>query len=186
MDFNAPKNEELMIDVSRCERIEDWDQFFLSMCFLMARKSKDPSTKTGCVVVRDRRILSVGYNGFPVGCDDSPDLYANRELKYSRVVHCDTNSIYSAAREGISLKNATMYLTGPPCSECTKGIINAGIVEVVWPKINKFECDPSTGKRWSGDAVNASDKEANSFVMMQQAGVLYRRWYPPNPSNLEK
>lgn len=176
MRFDAPSNEDMLVDVSKMDRIEDWHQFFLSMCFLMARKSKDPSTKTGCVVVRDRRILSVGYNGFPIGCDDSPDLYADRELKYSRVVHCDTNAIYSAARVGISLVGSTMYLTGPPCSECTKGIINAGIVEVIWPAVNKFECDPETGARWTGDAIDAADQEANNTIMMRQAGVTFWRW----------
>lgn len=165
------QNSDLLLDVSGGERIEDWDQFFLSICFVVARKSKDPSTKTGCVVVKDRRILSTGYNGFPVGCDDNPELYADRSIKYARVVHCDTNAIYSAARNGIALSGATMYLTGPPCNECTKGIINAGIIEVVWPKNNKFEADEATMARWK-------DSMEHSFTMMAQSGVKTRRWEP--------
>jgi dCMP deaminase len=137
--FSDLAAEELLKDVSKVDRIEDWDQFFISLCFLAARKSKDPSTKTGCVLVRDRRVLAIGYNGFPIGVKDSPKLYADREYKYKTVVHCDLNSIYSCAREGIATKGATMYLTGPPCVECTKGIINSGIIEVVWPVLNKFE-----------------------------------------------
>ena len=80
--FSTIAASELLKDVSCLDRIEDWDHFFLSMAFLCARKSKDPSTKTGCVLVRDRRILSTGYNGFPCGCLDAPELYDEREYKY--------------------------------------------------------------------------------------------------------
>jgi dCMP deaminase len=173
--FSGVDASELIKDVSKLERIEDWDQYFLSMTFLAARRSKDPSTKTGCVVVRDRQVLTTGYNGFPRGCDDSPELYADRDLKYRRVVHCDTNAIISAAREGIKLLGATMYLTGPPCTRCTTNIINAGIIEVVWPKVNKFESDPETGARWEGDALDSADQESESLLLLRQAGVAYRR-----------
>lgn len=151
------------------EQIRDWDEFFLTMCELVARKSKDPSTKTGCVVADpDKRIRSMGFNGFPQGVDDSPARYLDRELKYALIAHCDANAVFSAARAGISLKGCTMFLTGPPCSECTKSIIQAGIVEVVWPKDNPFE-EPGRRERW---AVSLDRAE----MMATESGVKFRRW----------
>ena len=149
--------------------IEDWDELFLRMCFLVSRKSKDPSTRTGCVVVdRNHRIRSMGFNGFPQGVEDDPERYADRELKYRLIAHCDSNAIFSAARIGIPLEGCTMYLTGPPCSECTKAIIQAGIERVVWPRWNKFEDDPATRERWAV-SIGCSD------LMAREAGVSFER-----------
>jgi dCMP deaminase len=89
-------------------------------------------------------------------------------LKYKLIEHCDRNAIYSAARIGVSLEGCTMYLTGPPCHDCMRGIIQCGIVEVVWPADNKFERDEETFKRWS-----------ESFMAMNllavESGVRMRR-----------
>ena len=129
--------------------MNNWDKFFIDMCLLTASKSKDPSTKTGCVVVdQTNRVRSVGYNGFPVGVEDKKERYDDRETKYMFIEHCDRNAIYSAARAGISLEGCTMYLTGPPCHDCTRGIIQAGIKKVKWPKDNPFENNPETKTRW--------------------------------------
>ena len=153
------------------ERFYKWDHMFLAMATLVSLKSKDPSTKTGCVVVdADNRIRSMGYNGFPQGVKDSHQRYEDRELKYALIAHCDANAIFSAARAGIPLKGCTMYLTGPPCAECTKGIIQAGIVEVVWPLDNKFE-EPETRARWAKSLGQAE-------MMADEAGVRFRRWSP--------
>jgi dCMP deaminase len=150
-------------------RIESWDELFLEMCFLISRKSKDPSTRTGCVVVDgNNRIRSMGFNGFPQGVGDEPERYADRELKYRLIAHCDENAIFSAARIGIPLDGCTMYLTGPPCSNCTKGIIQAGIRRVVWPRWNKFEDDVSTRERWRTSLQSAE-------LMAHEAGVLFER-----------
>jgi dCMP deaminase len=174
--FSQVTNEQLLYDVSYCERIDNWDQFFLSIAFLSARRSKDPSTKTGCCVTRDRHILTTGYNGFARGCPDDPELYADREYKYANIVHCDHNAVLQAAYDGISLKGATMYLTAPPCTSCSLGIIQSGIIEVVWPADNKFECDPETGKRWDGDATG----DAQALKNLAAAGVAASRWGPVN------
>lgn len=146
-----------------------WDLRFLAIANECASWSKDPSTQTGCVIVdADRNIVSTGYNGFPRGVADVFERYHDREVKYRLVVHCDTNAIYSAARRGVALLGATMYLTGPPCNECMKGIIQVGIVRVVWPKDNKFENDPATRERWK-DAIAAT------YLMAQEAGVIFDR-----------
>ncbi len=113
--------------------------------------SKDPSKKIGCIAVKDRRIIATGFNGFPKGIEDLPDRLNNRELKYKYVVHAEMNCIYNASHHGISLKDTTMYVYGlPTCSECAKGIIQAGVTRVVyqaeeipsqWEKSNMLTID---------------------------------------------
>lgn len=170
-EFSDVKSEQLLHDVSRQDRITSWDHYFLAMAFLAARKSKDPSTKTGCVIMRDRQILTTGYNSFARGCDDSPHLYEDKAYKYANIVHCDHNAVLQGSRVGVSLLGATMYLTGPPCSSCTQSIINAGIIEVVWPVKNKFECTAETKATWEKDLIQAQKN-------LDQAGVVWSRWAP--------
>jgi len=117
---------------------DKWDWRFLSMAEMVASWSKDPSTKCGAVIVRpDRSIASLGFNGFPRGCDDSAALYADRELKLERVVHAEVNALL-AARE--PLHGYTMYTwppgAGPSCARCTSCIIQAGIKRVVYKNID--------------------------------------------------
>lgn len=146
-----------------------WDRRFLALAEVIATWSKDPSTQTGCVVVdEDRAIVATGYNGFPRGVRDTQDRYENRELKYQLVAHCDSNAVFSAARRGVSLAGATMYLTGPPCNECTKAIIQAGITRVAWPRDNKFEQDEATRARWAS-SIGISEQ------MAEEAGVEFTR-----------
>lgn len=171
--FSSVGNSELLHDVSRQPRIENWDEYFLAIAFLVARKSKDPSTKTGCVTQRDNRILTTGYNGFSMGCPDGEELYADRDYKYLNIAHADRNAVFAAAYQGVSLKGATMYITGPPCTNCSQAIIQAGITRVVWPEANKFESDLETGNRWEGDATGSSSQ---SMKNLRAAGVAYERW----------
>lgn len=146
-----------------------WDQCFIEMCRTIARRSKDPSTQTGCIVVRpDKSIVSAGYNGFPRGVKDTEDRYHDRPTKYAMIAHCDANAIFSAAKHGLSLAGCTMYLTGPPCDECTKAIIQAGVTEVVWPANNPFERDPATRARWDWSVSTGAR-------MAEEAGVTFRR-----------
>lgn len=110
-----------------------WDHRFLDMASLVASWSRDPSTRCGAVIVRpDKTVASVGFNGFPKGCDDDPALYEDRETKYSRVVHAEQNALLHA---GESVKGYTMYTWppgfGPSCDRCSAHIIQAGITRVV-------------------------------------------------------
>ena len=115
--------------------MSDWDSRFLKMATEVATWSKDPSRRIGCVIVKDRRILATGYNGFPRGIEDTPERLNTRELKYKYVVHGEMNAIYNAIQHGVSLNGATLYAIGLPiCSECAKGIIQVGIKRVVIPK----------------------------------------------------
>lgn len=112
---------------------EWWDKFFLGMAEYISTASKDPSTQCGAVIVRpDKTVASMGFNGFPKGCDDDPELYANRELKYSRVVHAEQNALLHAHEP---IKGYTLYSVpkgyGPTCDRCAAHVIQAGISRVV-------------------------------------------------------
>lgn len=108
-----------------------WDRFFLQMAYLCAEMSKDPSSKVGAVAVRAKRVLATGFNGFPAGMADDARLH-DREAKYPRIVHAEQNIIAWAARTGISLDRASLYVSPfHPCGDCAKLIAQAGISEVV-------------------------------------------------------
>lgn len=110
----------------------DWDTYFLSQCFLIAERSPDPDTKHGTIVVApDHTPLSVGYNGFPRGCDDSI-IPLTRPEKYAWIVHSEEAAIDNAAKHGMAaLQGSTFYTTGCPCSRCARDIINAGAVAII-------------------------------------------------------
>ena len=112
-----------------------WNELFMSIAQLSAMRSKDPSTQVGaCIVAPNNRVLAVGYNGFPNGCDDD-DLPWHRSggflnSKYAYVVHAELNAIMNGNRN--DLKGATMYVTLCPCNECAKAIVQAGISRVLY------------------------------------------------------
>jgi dCMP deaminase len=109
-----------------------WDIRWLRLAIEVSHWSKDPSSKVGAVAVRERRILASGFNGFPVGMLDDERL-ADREQKYPRIVHAEQNVIAWAAREGVSLLGASLYLSPlHPCPDCAKLIVQAGFAEVVY------------------------------------------------------
>lgn len=110
---------------------DKWDKRFLGMAELVASWSKDPSTKTGAVIVDlDNRVISVGYNGFPKGVKDDERLH-DRDLKYQLIVHCERNALLFAGR---NLKGCTLY-TWPfmSCSVCAAMVIQSGIKRCVAP-----------------------------------------------------
>jgi dCMP deaminase len=112
--------------------LNKWDHRFIRLANEIATWSKDPSSQIGCVIVKDNKVLATGYNGFPKGILDDPERLSNREIKYGLIVHAEMNAIYNAAFHGVSLLDATMYVTGlPVCSDCAKGVISAGIKRVV-------------------------------------------------------
>lgn len=113
--------------------MEKWDKRFIDLAAHIATWSKDPSTQVGAVIVDDnRRIVSVGYNGFPAGVNDTPDRYENREIKYEMIIHGEINAILFANRD---LHNCTLY-TWPfmPCSRCASIVTQKGINRVVAPE----------------------------------------------------
>ena len=117
--------------------LNKWDERFIAVAQEVSSWSKDPSKQIGCVAVKDKRTIATGFNGFPRDIEDTEDRLNDRDLKYKYVVHAEMNCIYNASYHGVSLKDSTMYIYGlPVCSECAKGIIQAGVKRVVWKAIN--------------------------------------------------
>lgn len=139
-----------------------WDHYYLDLAMVVATKSKDPSTKCSAICVsQDNSTLSTGFNGFPRGVnEDIPERW-ERPVKYEFIEHGERNCIHNAARQGISLSGSKMYLNYRPecCADCTKAIIQAGIVEVIGPPI----AFPGKGKGTSYDA---------NMDMFEEAGVI--------------
>ena len=108
-----------------------WDIRFMRMAHEVASWSKDPSTKVGCVLVKDRKIISMGYNGFPRLIEDDLNRLIDREVKYEMTVHAEQNAVITAALHGISTAGSTAYVTFSPCSRCAAVLINSGISTVV-------------------------------------------------------
>lgn len=132
-------------------KTDKWDKRFMELAKLISTWSKDPSTKTGAVIVRpDRTILAVGYNGFPKGMSDYDELYIDRETKYSRIVHCEMNSVLNAKQ---SVEGCTLY-TFPfaSCDRCAVHMITSGIKVCVFPKLPK-----KLEKRWKDSVEKTKD-----------------------------
>ena len=115
---------------------EKWDRRFLDLAKHVSDWSRDPSTKVGAVAVKDRRVLATAFNGLPRGVADLPGRLNNREEKYLRTVHAEANIVAQAARFGIDLFGASVYVWPfLPCSNCTTLMIQAGIIRVVVPDL---------------------------------------------------
>lgn len=116
------------------ERQKRWDERYVNLAREVATWSKDPSTKVGAVLVRpNNSVASTGFNGFPPGHDDSPELYGNRAYKYDHVVHAEVNALQFS--EGAA-KGATLYTSFPPCPACVSHAAASGVVRMVSPPIN--------------------------------------------------
>lgn len=137
----------------------NWDEYFMGLAHLSAFRSKDPNTQVGAAIVSpDKRVVGIGYNGFPNGCSDDEfpwgreGLYA--QTKYPFVVHAELNAILNSNQ---SVKDCTIYVSLFPCNECAKAIIQSGIKKIV------YESD----KYAETDGVKASKK------MLSSAGVEF-------------
>ncbi len=135
-----------------------WDEYFMGIAMLAARRSKDPSTQVGaCIVSQDNIIISTGYNGMPKGCSDDefPWNRDGEENKYPYVVHAELNAILNA--NGRDLRGSRIYVALFPCNECAKAIIQSGIKEVVY-----------LSDKYAGTPANVASKR-----MLDAAGVRY-------------
>lgn len=145
-------------------KILTWDEYFMSLSHLSGKRSKDPSTQVGaCIVNQNKRIVGIGYNGMPYGCNDDEYPWEREgdfmNTKYAYVVHAELNAILNSTAP---LKNCSIYVSLFPCNECAKAIIQSGITEVV------YESD----KYADTDSVKASKK------MFESAGVKLRQIKP--------
>ena len=138
-----------------------WDEYFM----LAAQRSKDNNTQVGaCIVNDENKILSIGYNGMPTGCDDDVMPWERSgdplNTKYFYVCHAELNAILNYG--GGSLKGARVYVTLFPCNECTKAIIQSGIKEIIY----------------LSDKYANTDSTIASKRMFDLTGVKYRPYVP--------
>ena len=134
----------------------NWDEYFMGVAMLAAKRSKDPNTQVGaCIVSADNIIISTGYNGMPKGCSDDefPWGRTGEETKYPYVVHAELNAILNA--NGRDLRGSRVYVALFPCNECAKAIIQSGVSEVVY-----------LSDKYAGTPMNAASKR-----MLNAAGV---------------
>lgn len=127
--------------------IPKWTEYFMAMLGPISSRSKDPNTQVGCVIAGpDNNIISTGYNSLPRGIDDSKEERYERPEKYYWMEHGDRNAIYAVARP--HLVGTSMYLTGMPCMDCARAIVQVGIAEVIFDKERHdkwIACTPKYG-----------------------------------------
>ena len=137
-----------------------WDEYFMGIAMLAAKRSKDPSTQVGaCIVSKDNIIISTGYNGMPKGCSDDifPWDREGEETKYPYVVHAELNAILNA--NGRNLRGSRIYVALFPCNECAKAIIQSGVEEVLY-----------LSDKYKDTMLNLASKR-----MLDAAGVKYTK-----------
>jgi dCMP deaminase len=139
-----------------------WDEYFIGVALLSAKRSKDPNTQVGaCIVNNKNKIVGAGYNGLPIGCSDDDFPWEKQgdflNTKYPFVCHAELNAILNNI--GMDLKGCKIYTALFPCNECTKAIIQSGITEVIF----------------LSDKYAHSDAALASKHMLNTAGVRYRK-----------
>ena len=140
-----------------------WDEYFMGLAILSAERSKDPSTQVGaCIVDENNKIVSVGYNGAPIGYDDDKDMNWERSgdflnTKYAYVCHSELNAILNSK---IPVNGCKLYVTLFPCNECAKVIIQSGIKEFIY-----------LSDKYDGTEGNIAAKK-----MFDACGVTYKKY----------
>lgn len=146
----------------------DWDEYFMAIAFLSAKRSKDPNTQVGaCIVNNDNRIVGIGYNGMPRGCNDDnfpwkKGSHTNLDAKYLYVCHAEVNAVLN--KNSSDVKECTMYVALFPCNECAKIIIQSGIKKVIY----------------MSDKYAYKVETIAAKKMFDAAGVEYRQYIPKN------
>lgn len=141
----------------RTENVLTWDEYFMGLAHLSALRSKDPNTQVGAAIVdENHRVVSVGYNGMPKGCEDDAFPWAREggvlDTKYAFVVHAELNAILNSKWP---VQGCTIYVSLFPCNECAKAIIQSGIKRLVY----------------ESDKYNGVDTNIASKRMLKAAGV---------------
>ena len=143
----------------------NWDEYFMGVALLSAERSKDPNTQVGaCIVSKDNRILSVGYNGTPNGMSDK-NFKWDREgeflnTKYPYVIHGEANAISNYRGYKKELEGAKIYVTLFPCNECSKMIVQNGIKEVIY----------------LDDKYDGTDANVASKIILDSCNIKYRKF----------
>jgi len=114
----------------------EWDEYFISIAFLISSRSPSNRLKVGSVIVKDNRIISAGYNGYPAG---TPHVSIVRNNHEQNAIHSEQNAVSDAAKRGVSINNSTIYVTHFPCINCAKTIISSGIKNVKYKEEYKHD-----------------------------------------------
>ena len=139
-----------------------WDEYFMGMAALSAKRSKDPGTQVGACIVNSRnKVVGVGYNGLPIGLNDDSFPWGKQgdflDTKYPYVCHAELNAILNNV--GMDLNGCRIYSTLFPCNECAKAIIQSGIKEVIY----------------LSDKYSEYNETKVSKIMFDTAGITYRK-----------
>ena len=149
------------------ENYLSWEEYFMGLAILSAERSKDPSTQVGaCIVDDNNKIVSVGYNGAPIGFDDDKDMKWDRDgdfvnTKYAYVCHSELNAILNSKT---NVEGCKLYVTLFPCNECAKVIIQSGIKEVIY----------------LSDKYNGTEGNIVAKKMFDVCGIIYRKYNEQN------
>ncbi len=151
------------------ENYISWDEYFMGIALLSSMRSKDPSTQVGaCIINKQKKIVAVGYNGFPTGISDEAFSWNSEgdflDTKYPYVCHAEFNAILN--KISIDLTDCTLYTTLFPCNECSKAIIQSGITSIIYLS-DKYE---------QSDIVKASKK------MLDVVNISYTKYQSNNLS----
>lgn len=154
-----------MIQTKKRSDYIGWDEYFMGIALLSAKRSKDPSTQVGaCIVNSEKKIVGVGYNGLPTGCDDDAFPWAREgdflNTKYPFICHAELNAILNSISR--DLNGCSIYVDLFPCNECAKAIVQSGIKEVVFLE----------------DKYADTDRVKASKMLFDHAGVSYRKLVP--------
>lgn len=149
----------------------EWDQLYITMCYLVGMRSLDAHTHVGSVITdSDNVLVSTGYNSLPRGIEiDEDEIRLSRENgeKYYWMEHAERNAIYNAARRGTVLKGCKLYVPWMPCSDCCRAIIQTGINEVIIHRNGQDFYDKNTNGKW-----DAAYKR--TLTMFEESGVKVR------------
>lgn len=149
---------------SKRENYISWDEYFMGVCKLASMRSKDPNTQVGATIVdSSNHIISIGYNGFPVGCSDDEFPWdregdSDYDTKYAYVCHAELNAILNA--KSADLKGDKVFVTLFPCENCTKALIQKGISEIIY----------------DDDKYHDTAGAMASRKMFDAAGIIYRKY----------
>lgn len=165
-DLKNSLNNVESISTGKREDYLDWSDYFMATAVLAAQRSKDPVTQVGAVIVNDdKKIVGVGYNGFPQGCSDNDfpwkkDSENSLNNKYMFVVHAEVNAILN--KTSADTKGCILYVVLFPCNECAKVIIQSGFKEIVY----------------MSDKYAHMESTIGSKLMFDAAGIKYTKFVP--------
>lgn len=141
-----------------------WHNRFIELAKLVSTWSKDPRTGIGAVIVKDKRIIATGYNGFPSRIRDDDYRLSDRETKLRLTIHAEINAILQAGKYGVPLDDATLYIYGlPPCENCIKTILATNISEVIFKLDNNKKHSPEWQQQF--DACRALLAEGGVSIL---------------------